>query len=125
MKAKQTPEALSPEEAEAKALRLLGLARRAGKLSPGLDATMSQLAKGQVLLVCLAADTGDSTRRKILRAAETHNCPVHCFSNADRFGEATGSGSRAVIGVLDAGFASGLAQITEIWQMRRNTEKQV
>ncbi len=96
---------------EERILRLVGLARRAGKLSPGLDATLQALATGSAKLVLVAGDAGGSTRRKVERLAEERGCPVVVIADSEALGQMSGAARRAVLGVLDEGFARGIADI--------------
>ncbi len=96
---------------EEKISRLLGLASRAGKLTPGLDATLQGLERGEVKLVVLAQDAGRSTRRKITIRAAQVECPLLELADSEKLTLWTGGHKwRAVLGVTDEGFSDGIAQ---------------
>lgn len=118
-------ETLTESEKKSKVLRLIGLARKAGKVSPGLDATLEGMRNREVFLVCLAEDTGESTKKKLLRAASPLACPVCFLSTAEELGRITGGKARAVIGILDENFAKGMIDTLEIGKQSLKEEKQV
>ena len=89
-------------------LSLLGLCRRAGKLSLGHDAVISSVENGEARLVICAADVSENTLKKIAYAAE--ECSVPCLTlnrTKDSLGNAIGKYC-AVVSVNDAGFAKTL-----------------
>lgn len=53
----------------------LGLCRKAGALTGGFDAVCEAAAKGAAVLVLLAADASERTRRKINESCQGR-CPV-------------------------------------------------
>ncbi len=99
---------------EEKIARLLGLAAKAGSLTPGLDATLQGLENGEVKLVVLALDAGRSTRRKIMLKTAQAECPLVEISSSENLTLWTGGNKwRAVLGVTDPGFANGIAAEAE------------
>ncbi len=59
-----------------KLLGALGLARRAGALIIGFDSVKDAVLSGKAVLVLIAADVADGTRRRTLRICEEDECPV-------------------------------------------------
>lgn len=105
--------------AEEKILRLLGLARRAGKVTGGLDATLAAMEKAELKLVLLAGDIGPSSRKKLCRRALELNCPVYLLeADAAGIGLVTGALKRAVAGVTDGHFAAGIVKAAEAGAIR-------
>ena len=89
-------------------LGLLGLSRRAGKLACGEEAVREMAATGKCRAVFLAADAGDSTRRKVMRHDE--KIPVFVLScGRETLGQAIGMPGCAVCAVNDIGIAGALA----------------
>ena len=86
-------------------LPLLGIARRAGRLSLGFDAATESMQKGRAQLLLLADDLSERTVRNITmtaRQTDTHiivtNVPM------TQLGAAVGK-STGIISVNDKGFA--------------------
>ncbi len=96
---------------EDKALGLLGLARRAGKLTVGHDAVVSSMAAHRSRLVIIAEDASENTKKSVLRSAEeygTHTIIV--CGTKDEISYAIGK-TAAVVSVDDEGFAKGLRKV--------------
>lgn len=93
-------------------LSLLGLCRRAGKLTMGNDAVIDDILKGKAYLVIFASDLSDNTKKGILSAAKLRGVKV-LTTDADKFqlGNAVGKYC-AVISVNDRGFAKRLCELT-------------
>lgn len=87
-------------------LSLLGLARRAGRLTIGNDAVAGSLQDGSSELVLLAADLSPRTAKGIEQAARA--CGTEILRTAytmDEISMALGSKKCGVVSVCDAGFA--------------------
>ena len=93
-----------------KALSLLGLARRAGRLSCGHDAAVEAIVKAQAKLCLCAADASERLERELRHACtyETKDIP---FMRIDlpmaELSKAIGC-KAAVVTVNDGGFAGRL-----------------
>ena len=90
-----------------KLLSLLGMCRRAGKLSCGHDAAIGSIRSKSAKLCLLSSDSSQRLRKEIERETsfEGRNIPVETlFSTIDEIGWATGLKS-AVLTVNDEGFA--------------------
>ncbi len=98
----------STEPAPAEAvLRLLGLARRAGRLNLGSSEVMRALKKADGGLVFLARDAGSDLERKIRR--NQGRCRlVHGFFGRDELAAAFGRSKLAVVSVHDPAFVAGI-----------------
>lgn len=60
---------------ENKLFNALSLCQKAGKISPGFDATMASVAKGHARLVCLADDISAQTEKRVRRQIDG-DCPI-------------------------------------------------
>ena len=109
--------------AEQKILSLLGMARRAGRLSLGHDAAEEAIVKNKAKLCLCCADASARLQREM-----RHNCSyahksipyfTATFSMA-ALSHAIGS-KAAVVTVDDAGFA---AKLTSLLQQMQNTGKE-
>ena len=85
--------------------RLLGLARRAGRLVAGFDVVRRAVARGDACLVLVAADASPGQRERIGRWAAAQGVPVRVWGSKDELGRATGGSPKAIVAVCDPGFA--------------------
>lgn len=105
-----------------KALSLLGLMRRAGKLEAGFDASVSA-AKGRKAHLLLAAkDTSEKTFKNLCYEAERAGIPaVRIEALMEEMGRACGV-KAGVLAVTDRGFAEAFLNAME--QRPREKEEQ-
>lgn len=94
-----------------KFLSILGLARRAGKLSLGFDAVCVSLTKRKARLVLIASDTSEKTAGRItpkcgLSGAQYYNIPF----TMDEIGIAVGK-RIGVLSIDDKGFAQRISEM--------------
>ena len=94
----------------AEALALLGLARRAGAVVKGTDATRRGLRSGEVRLVIVARDGSSVQQEKVLRLARHREVPWRSLANQVELGAALGDGPLTVVGVTGADFATSLSE---------------
>ena len=90
-----------------KLLSLLGMCRRAGRLSCGHDAAIGSVRSKSAKLCLLSSDSSQRLRKEIEREAsfEGRDIPVKLMlSTTEEIGKATGLKS-AVVSVNDEGFA--------------------
>ena len=90
---------------EAKPLRLLGLARRAGQLACGAEAVKN--AAGRAQLILLASDAGLSVKREAERYGKQ---PVVLPYNKEELGRAAGRRTCAVAAVTGKEFSRGIKE---------------
>lgn len=95
-------------------LSLLGIARRAGKLSWGRDAVEESLRKGKAYLVLVAKDISAKTAAGVRFSAERAETPVLVIHETiESVSQAIGK-KAGIVAVLDEGFAKALkARIQE------------
>jgi ribosomal protein L7Ae-like RNA K-turn-binding protein len=87
---------------------LLGLARRAGRLSMGSRETRLGLRRGEIRLVLLAEDASPRDRERLIRVAVEEEVPSHVVGSRAALGAAIGREEVAVVGVRDRGMAEAL-----------------
>ncbi len=85
---------------------LLGFAQKAGKLVSGEEAVEGAVKKGSCFLVVLAQDSSDNTKRKFGNMAKHRGVFLLVAEEKETLGRIIGKPRRAVIGVLDKGFAA-------------------
>ena len=91
-----------------KALNMLGLCARAGKLAYGVDAAEDAVRKGRASVVVMDAGAGPNTRKLLTNACASHGARL--FEAAD-VGRSTGKDSRMAVAVLDAGMAARVMEL--------------
>lgn len=105
---------MSELSASEKAVRLLGLAAKAGKLVFGTDMVCESLrSKKRILLVVESGDSSDNTHKKITDKCAYYGAKhLRLSADTETLGAALGKmGGIAVVGVIDASFASGIEKL--------------
>ncbi len=104
---KMPPVPPSPE----KALSLLGIARRAGRLAMGMDPVTEAMQKKKAALVLLSPDISPRSRKKAQEQAERYGAELMEMPfGMDEICAALGKRS-GVIAVCDGGFAGKLKEL--------------
>lgn len=99
----------APEEE--RALRLLGLSRRARRVVAGMDIVLAGLATGEVVLLLVAGDAADGSAEKAIRRAKTAGIPWVTLGDRAQLGHCFGKASCAIAGLTDEGFASAILKL--------------
>lgn len=102
----RTPD--SGRDGEAGALRLLGLARRAGCAVLGVDRSRRALRRGEAFLLLKAADASPVQLRKVEGPAERTETETRVLGDRDSLGEAVGGPPLSAVVITDEGFAEQL-----------------
>ncbi len=93
---------------------LLGLARRAGKVSLGHDAAITQIKNGKAHLCFVAADASERLFTEFARAAKAFGGKTPLIKSEYtmvEFGQVLGTKKTAVLTVDDQGFADGITEL--------------
>ncbi len=93
-----------------KALNLLGMAMRAGKLVSGEELTVKAIQSKKVKLVLLASDAGKNTSKKVNNKTSFYQIPCLDTFNSEELSRAIGK-PRMVIGLTDSGFAKKVEEL--------------
>ena len=89
-------------------LSMLGLARRARRLSLGFDAAREAARSGQAALLAAASDVSDKTWKNLRYEAESAGVPaVRLLAGMEELGRACGK-KAGVFAVTDEGFAKAI-----------------
>ena len=91
-----------------KALSLIGLAVKAGKVASGEFCTEKEVKSGRAALVIVAGDASGNTKKKFQNMCSFYRVPIYFYKDKDTLGHAMGKEFRASLAVLDAGFAKGI-----------------
>jgi ribosomal protein L7Ae-like RNA K-turn-binding protein len=91
---------------------LLGLARRAGRVTFGSDAVLKGIADGKAALVIIAADTAARTLKNIEEACGRTGTGIAMVPlDKSALGHAIGRGETAVAAVTDKAFSAGILEL--------------
>ncbi|MBE7049759.1 MAG: hypothetical protein E7394_03195 [Ruminococcaceae bacterium] len=91
-----------------KALGLLGLAKRAGRVSSGESACKEAIRFGSSYLILLAKDASANTKKNITDSCSFYDVPYAEIADKETLGGAIGNFYNAVVSVNDEGFAKGI-----------------
>ncbi len=90
-------------------LNLLGLARRAGMLEAGDEATKGAIARGAARLLLIAADSSERTRETFEFIAESSALShITVSETREELGNAIGKRPCAVVALCDTGFCAAI-----------------
>lgn len=90
---------------------MLGLAKRAGKVSTGAFICDKAIRSHRAKLVILAGDASENTKKSIRNTCEYYKVRLIEYSDMAGLGHATGGGERAVVSVDDNNFAKAISDI--------------
>ncbi len=88
--------------------RLLGLARRAGAVAPGTDATRRAIRRGAARLVLMAGDASGVQLDKIRKELSNRPIPQVILGDRATLGAAIGKAPVAAVAVVDESLAARL-----------------
>lgn len=87
-----------------KALSMIGMAQKAGKVASGEFATEKAVKTGKAALVIVADDSSDNTKKMFSNMCEYYKKPIYFFSDKEELGHAIGKQFRASLAITDEGF---------------------
>lgn len=96
-----------------KVLSMIGLATKAGKTVSGEFITEREIKSGRAVLVVVAGDSSDNTKKKFRDMCEFYKVPIYFYGDKDTLGHAMGKEFRASLAILDEGFAKGIRKHLE------------
>ena len=98
---------------QSKALSMISLATKAGKVVSGEFCTEKEVKSGMAWLVIVADDASDNTKKKFRNMCEFYQVPIYFYKDKDTLGHAIGKQFRASLAVTDEGFANGIKKHIE------------
>ena len=101
-----------------KALSMIGLATKAGKVASGEFSTEKEVKSARAYLVIVAGDASENTKKKFRDMCEFYEVPIYFYKDKDTLGHAMGKEFRASLAILDEGFAK---EITKQMKTEDNT----
>ena len=84
---------------------LIGLARRAGKISFGTESSIETIEKKKAKLVIVANDSSDRTKKNFKELSEKLNVPFRIVGTIEDLSKSIGQVNKAVIVIKDENFA--------------------
>lgn len=99
-----------------KVLNYLGLARKAGKLSPGGFMTEKTVKGFRARLVLVSEEASENTKKDIRNMCEYYKVPMYVFGDRDSLGRAIGKDSCTSLALTDEGFAGQIISLLETMQ---------
>lgn len=87
---------------------LLGLARRAGKLSFGTESCIQAIEKRNAKLVILAENASDRTKKNFKELCKKQNIPIYIIETIENLSRSIGQVNKAVITIQEENFAKEL-----------------
>ena len=92
-----------------KALRLIGLANRAGKVITGIELCEKAVKTKKAKLIIITKETAESTADIFKKSG----IPVICVESKEKLGNFTGKDIRSVAAVTDKNFADAIVKESE------------
>ena len=87
---------------------LLGIAMRGRNLVSGEFQTLEAIKKGSAMLVIIAEDASDNTKKLFSDKCLFYQVPVFQYGTSEELGKAVGKDLRSSVGVCDAGLADAV-----------------
>ena len=91
-----------------KALSMIGLCTRAGKVASGEFSTEKAVKSKMGYLVIIAEDASDNTKKRFHDMCRYYDVPIVLFGTKEELGHWIGKAYRASICILDEGFAKSI-----------------
>lgn len=89
---------------------LLGLARRAGKISFGTESSIETIQKGKAKLVIVATDSSDRTKNNFEELSKKFNVEFRIFGTIENLSKSIGQNNKAVIVIKDKNFSNEIVK---------------
>lgn len=96
-----------------KVISLLGLAMRGRNLVSGEFQTENAVKDGSAMLVIVAGDASDNTKKLFKDKCSFYDVPVYCYSTKAELGRAIGKDLRSSLAVTDAGLAQAIEKVMQ------------
>ena len=93
-----------------KILGMLGMAKKAGKVTSGVYLCEKAIKTGESSLIVIAAQASENTKKSIIDSCKHYNVEYVEYSDMDTLGKCIGGGKKAVVSVNDKSFAAAIKQ---------------
>lgn len=102
-----------------KSYSFIGLARKAGKLVYGEMNCEKSIKSNKALLVIIACDASENTRKKFENSCKYREIPFLCFGEKEVLGRLLGKDVISVIAITDTRFAQRLIELIRVRQSNK------
>lgn len=89
---------------------MISLSAKAGKVVGGEFSVETAVKNRKALLVIIANDASDNTKKKFSDKCKYYNVPVRMYGSREELGLYTGKGFRAVLAICDENFAKSISE---------------
>ena len=96
-----------------KALSMLGLAMKAGRVMSGTFMVEKAVRAGKAYMLICAVDASDNAKKNFRNMCGFYRVPYFEYGTKEELGHAVGKGMRVSLVVTDAGFAKSLKKHLE------------
>ena len=83
---------------------LLGLARRAGKISFGTESSKDLIERRKAKLIIVAQNASDRTKKNFEDLSKNYNVPIRIYGTIEDLSKSIGQFDKAVIVIKDENF---------------------
>ena len=91
-----------------KALAMLGMATKAGKVVSGEFSVEKAVKEGKAWLVLVAEDAPDNTKKSFTNMCEFYECDLVFYGKKENLGHAIGKEFRASVAITDENLAQAV-----------------
>ena len=99
-----------------KAFNLLGIATKSRNIASGEFSTEKAVKEHKALLVIVAEDASDNTKKMFTNMCTYYKVPIYFFGEKNELGHAMGKEFRASLAVLDKGLADAMEMQLKMMQ---------
>lgn len=89
---------------------LLGLARKAGKISFGTESAIDTIERKKAKLVIVAKDSSDRTKHNFQNLCKKQNIPIRFYGTIEELSKCIGQNNKAVITIQDKNFSNEIVK---------------
>lgn len=93
-----------------KVLGMLGMAKKAGKITSGNFLCEKSIKYGESNLIIIASDASSNAKKSITDCCKYYKVDYTEYSDMESLGKFIGSGKRAVVSVNDENFAEAIVK---------------
>ena len=94
-----------------RALGMLGISAKAGKVVCGNDATLEDIERHKVKLVIVAEDASEKTKKNMKYVCEKNKVPILEFGNIDEISRTIGKTNKAIIGIKSKSLSEAIEKL--------------
>lgn len=94
-------------------LGLIGLCRRAGKITFGTQSCEEAIERKKVKLVLVAEDAVDRTKQNFKYQCERKQIPIRSFGTIEEISKAIGQNNKAIIGIKEKNLANQIMKLID------------